>query len=95
MKVRGVRLFLGYADAGEDADVGTLREIVSLCGLTFGPDDAPQKGTVGRDGFSQNRHRAQGIRLATVDGAMVDIRDQPVGRVCGAEHFNDQREAGW
>lgn len=94
-RVRGVRLWLGYADAADDFDVGPLREITSLCGLTFGEEDAAEEGPVRRDRLSQDRQRVQGVFLATVDGQLVDVGDQPVGRISGAEDFHDQREAGW
>lgn len=92
-RVRGVRLWLGLTDAADDFDVGPLREITSLCGLTFGGQDAAEEGAVRRDRVSQNRQRVQGVILATVDGQLVDVPDQPVSRISGAEDFH-QREAG-
>ena len=93
-RVRGARLWLGLTDAADDFDVGPLREITSLCGLTFGEQDTAEDGPVRRDRVSQDRQRVQGVFLATVDGQLVDVGDQPVSRISGAEDFNDQREAG-
>lgn len=93
-RVRGVRLWLGYADAGEDPDVGPLREIEVLCGLALGGDDAPENGAVRLDRVSEVSQRRQGIRLAALGGHLLDVADQPIGSVGGAERFDDQREAG-
>lgn len=92
--VRGVQMWLGLADAGEDADVAPLREIVSLCGLTLGPDHTPQDRPVRLDRISQIRQGREGIRLATSDGQAVNVDDQPVGGIGGAKHLDHQRKAG-
>ena len=93
-RVRGVRLWLGYADAGEDPDVGPLREITSLCGLTFGGEDATEDGTGSSAGVREERQHRQGVVLATCDGQRVRGYRDAVGVISGAEDFNDQREAG-
>lgn len=93
-RVRGVRMWLGDTDARKDADCWPLREIVSLCGLTVGGEDATDDWTMGGDAFSQERQKVQGIRLAAVDGELVDVEHRPIGGVGNDQGFDDQREAG-
>lgn len=94
-RVRGVRMWLGDTDAREDADCWPLREIVSLCGLTLGCEDAPDDGAVRRASLSQHRQKVQGIRLATLGGQLLDLDHRPIGGVGNDQGFDDQREAGW
>ena len=94
-RIGGVRLFHGLTDGTDDPDVGPLREITSLCGLTLGAQDRTDQGAVRRDRIRQKPQHVQGVFLATVDGQLVDVGDQPIGRISGAEDFDDQREAGW
>lgn len=93
-RIGGVRLWLGLADAAEDADVAPLREIESLCGLTFGPDHTPQDRPVRLDRVSKVRQQRQCIRLASVGGELVGLDHDPVGHVSGAKHLDHQRKAG-
>ena len=93
--VRGVEMFLGLEpeDAGDGGSC-PLRRITHLCGLTLGGDHATDQGPVRHGGFRQERQHVQGVFLAAVDGHLLDVLDQPIGRISGAEDFNDQREAG-
>lgn len=93
--VRGVQIFLGLApeDAGDGGSC-PLRRITHLCGLTLGAQDRTDQGAVRRDRIRQKPQHVQGVFLATVDGQLVDVGDQPIGRISGAEDFHDKREAG-
>lgn len=96
-RIGGVRLWLGHAHEGAADEAGDwypLREIVSLCGLTLGPEHAPQDRPVRLDRIRQIRQGREGIRLATRDGQAVNVGDQPISRVSSAEDFDDQRETG-
>lgn len=93
-KIGGVRLFHGLTDGTDDPDIGPLREITSLCGLALGGDDAPENGAVRLDRVSEVSQRRQGIRLAALGGHLLDVADQPIGSVGGAEDFDEQGEAG-
>lgn len=87
-------MWLGDADAREDADCWPLREIVSLCGLTLGGEDAPDDGAVRGHSLSKKRQQSQRIRLATVGGQLLDLDHRPIGGVGNDQGFDDQREAG-
>lgn len=89
-RVRRVRLFCGYADAGDDTSVGPLREIVSLCGLTLGADDALDDGPVRLDRRRQKRQQVQRIRLAAVEGQLVQVDNRPIDSIGGAQGFDQQ-----
>ena len=93
--IRGVEMFLGLApeDAGDGGSC-PLRRVTHLCGLTLGAQDPTDQGPVGRDRIRQKPQHVQGVFLATVDGQLLDVPDQPIGRISGAEDFDDQREAG-
>lgn len=93
--IRGVDMFLGLApeDAGDGGSC-PLRRITHLCGLTLGAQDATDQRPMRRGGFRQERQHVQGVFLATIDGQLLDVPDQPVGRISGAKDFDDQREAG-
>lgn len=93
-RVRGVRMWLGDTDAREDADCWPLREIVSLCGLTLGCEDAPDDGAVCGHSLSKKRQQGQRVRLATVGGQLLDFDHRPIGGVGNDQGFDDQREAG-
>ncbi len=95
MIIRGVEMFLGWApEDAADGGCSPLRRITHLCGLTLGGEDAPDDWTVGSDAFSQERQKVQGIRLAAVDGELVDVDHRPIGGVGDDQGFDDQREAG-
>ena len=87
-------MWLGDADAREDADCWPLREIVSLCGLTLGGEDAPDDGAVRRAALSQHRQQSERIRLATLGGQLLDLDHRPIGGVGNDQSFDDQRKAG-
>lgn len=93
--IRGVEMFLGLApeDAGDGGSC-PLRRVTHLCGLTLGSQDPTDQGAVRRDRVRQKPQHVQGVFLATVDGQLLDVPDQPIGRISGAEDFDDQREAG-
>lgn len=93
-RVRGVRMWLGDTDAREDADCWPLREIVSLCGLTLGGEDAPNNGAVRGNSLSEKRQQGQRIRLATVGGELLDLDHRPISGVGNDQRFDDKREAG-
>lgn len=93
-RVRGVRMWLGDADAREDADCWPLREIVSLCGLTLGGEDAPDDRAVRGHSLSKKRKQGQSVRLATVGGELLNLDHRPISGVCNDQGFDDQREAG-
>lgn len=76
VRIRGVRLFCGYADAGDDASVGPLREIVSLCGLTLGGDQTFDDGEQGRGGAKHRRQAPRRLKLATVSGVRREEYEQ-------------------
>lgn len=80
MVVRGVRMFSGYArkEGGERP----LREIMRLCGLTFGGEDFFDGRDFGRQGLSDRRQHTQRIRLATLDGQRVGADDQAIDSCC-------------
>lgn len=93
--IRGVEMFLGLEpeDAGDGGGC-PLRRITHLCGLTLGAQDSTDQGPVRCGGFRQERQHVQGVFFATSDGELLDVPDQPIGRIGGAEDFDDQREAG-
>lgn len=93
-RVRGVRMFCGHTDAREDADCWPLREVVSLCGLTLGGEDAPDDGAVRGHSLSKKRQQGQRIRLATLGGQLLDLDHRPISGVGNDQGFDDQREAG-
>jgi hypothetical protein len=87
-------MWLGDTDAREDADCWPLREIISLCGLTLGGQDAPDDGAVRRHSRSKQRQQGQRVRLATLGGQLLDLDHRPIGGVSNDQGFDDQREAG-
>ncbi len=87
-------MWLGDTDAREDADCWPLREIVSLCGLTLGGEDASDDGAVSGHSFGKKRQHSQRIRLATIGGQLLDLDHRPIGGVGNDQRFDDQREAG-
>lgn len=87
-------MWLGLADAADHPDVAPLREVVGLCGLTFGADHAPQDRAVPLDRISQIRQGRQSIRLATVGGERLDFPDHSVDGVGGTKHLDRQGKAG-
>ncbi|WBT04841.1 hypothetical protein PFY01_09255 [Brevundimonas vesicularis] len=89
-----MRMWLGDTDAREDADCWPLREIVSLCGLTLGGEDAPDDRAVRGHSFGKKRQQSQRVRLATVGGQLLDLDHCPIGGVGNHQRFDDQREAG-
>ncbi|WP_295169765.1 hypothetical protein [uncultured Brevundimonas sp.] len=89
-----MRMWLGDTDAREDADCWALREIISLCGLTLGGQDAPDDGALRRHSLSKKRQQGQRVRLATVGGQLLDLDHRPIGGVGNDQGFDDQREAG-
>lgn len=89
--IRGVQMFLGWAPEDEaDGVCGPLRRITHLCGLTFGGEDATEEGAVRRDRVSQKRQPVQRIRLATVEGQLVQVDDRPIDSVGGAQGFDEK-----
>lgn len=93
--IRGVEMFLGLApeDAGDGGSC-PLRRITHLCGLALGGEAPANQGAMGLDRTRQKPQHVQGVFLATLDGELLDVPDQPVGGIGGAEDFDDQREAG-
>lgn len=93
-RVRGVRLWLGYADAGEDPDVGPLRQVKSLCGLALGPDDFADHRTHCGGRSDNDSERGTGIRLATFLGQAIDIGDQAQEHVAGRQGLKAKETGG-
>ena len=93
-RVRGVRLWMGYADAGDDPDVGPLRQVKSLCGLALGPDDLTDHRADGGGGCDNDPERGPCIRLATFLGEPVDIGDQAHEPVAGRQGLKAKHPGG-
>lgn len=94
MIIRGVEMFLGWApDDAADGGGSPLRRITHLCGLTLGGEDIPEDRPVRGDAFSQKRQKVQRVRLAAVDGELLDLEDGAVGCVGDQQGFDQQREA--
>ena len=92
-RVRGVRLWMSYADAGDDASVGPLREIVSLCGLTLGGDQAFDDGAeIGGDAHDGSKGRCR-PRVVAIAGQLVGGMDQAEQLLDHAEDLDIERGA--
>jgi hypothetical protein len=92
-RVRGVRIWIGDAleGAADEAWSGhPLREITELCGLALGGDDTPDDGPVRFNRRRQKRQPVQRIRLATVEGQLVQFDDRPIDSIGGAQGFDEK-----
>jgi len=93
-RVRGVRMWLGDTDAREDADCWPLREVVSLCGLTLGGDQALQDWQERGRGGDGSRQAPRRLKLATFCGVVTEEYEQVQQVVNRAERFDQKRRRG-